>query len=159
MPVNCCKKKRYCLLICGSILFILFQRMKEKPKPKVSMPGSCLEISGLPLVVVQGLRGSSHSVCDVGQDGNKGHTPDTARGHAFLSEFGAILILKTCTGTLSFSHYQECPLAVSGACPLFPSWPTSHTPCGDPHNPRTTTEGSPKISSVVRVALEDFFLP
>ena len=72
--------------------------MKEKPKPKVSMPGSCLEISGLPLVVVQGLRGSSHSVCDVGQDGNKGHAPDTARGHAFLSEFGAILILKTCTG-------------------------------------------------------------
>ena len=115
------------MLICGyftgSILFILFQRMKEKPKPKVPMPGSCLddpisgslrgdpgsgdskrkaepsapnftptvidtvgsvgkaeqlgrihgrkkssrstpttlEISGLPSVVVQGLRGSSHS--------------------------------------------------------------------------------------------------
>ena len=104
--------------------------MKEKPKPKVPMPGSCLddpisgslrgdpgsgdserkaepsapnftptvidtvgsvgkaeqlgrnhgrkkssrstpttlEISGLPSVVVQGLRGSPHSVCDVGQD-------------------------------------------------------------------------------------------
>ena len=114
--------------------------MKEKPKPKVPMPGSCLddpisgslrgdpgigdserkaepsapnftptvidtvgsvgkaeqlgrnhgrkkssrstpttlEISGLPSVVVQGLRGSSHSVCDVGQDGNKGHAPDAA---------------------------------------------------------------------------------
>ena len=114
--------------------------MKEKPKPKVPMPGSCLddpisgslrgdpgigdserkaepsapnftptvidtvgsvgkaeqlgrihgrkkssrstpttlEISGLPSVVVQGLRGSSHSVCDVGQDGNKGHAPDGA---------------------------------------------------------------------------------
>ena len=36
-----------------------------------------LENSGLPLVVVQGLRGSP-CVCDVGQDGNKGHAPDAA---------------------------------------------------------------------------------
>ena len=114
--------------------------MEEKPKPKVPMPGSCLddpisrslrgdlgsgdserkaepsapnftptvidaggsvgkaeqlgrnhgrkkssratlttlEIFGLPSVVVRGLRGSPHSVCDVGQDGNKGHAPDAA---------------------------------------------------------------------------------
>ena len=115
--------------------------MEEKPKPKVPMPGSCLddpisrslirgdlgsgdserkaepsapnftptvidaggsvgkaeqlgrnhgrkksssatlttlEIFGLPSVVVRGLRGSPHSVCDVGQDGNKGHAPDRA---------------------------------------------------------------------------------
>ena len=115
--------------------------MKEKPKPKVPMPGSCLddpisgslrgdpgsgdserkaepsapnftptvidtvgsvgkaeqlgrnhgrkkssrstpttlEISGLPSVVVQGLRGSSHSVCDVGQDGIQSQHKGTVR--------------------------------------------------------------------------------
>ena len=37
-----------------------------------------LENSGLPSVVVQGLRGSPYSVCDVGQDGNKGHAPYAA---------------------------------------------------------------------------------
>ena len=115
--------------------------MEEKPKPKVPMPGSCLddpisrslirgdlgsgdserkaepsapnftptvidaggsvgkaeqlgrnhgrkkssratlttlEIFGLPSAVVRGLRGYPHSVCDVGQDGNKGHAPDRA---------------------------------------------------------------------------------
>ena len=41
-----------------------------------------LENSGLPSVVVQGLRGSPYSVCDVGQDGNKGHAPDAVMGRA-----------------------------------------------------------------------------
>ena len=117
--------------------------MEEKPKPKVPMPGSCLddpisrslrgdlgsgdskrkaepsapnftptvidaggsvgkaeqlgrnhgrkkssrstltslEISGLPSVEVQRLRGSPHSVCDVGQDGDKGHLMQTWDEH------------------------------------------------------------------------------
>ena len=38
-----------------------------------------LENSGLPSVVVRGLRGSPHSVCDVGQDGNMGRAPDAAK--------------------------------------------------------------------------------
>ena len=47
-----------------------------------------LENSGLPSVVVRRLRGSPHSVCDVGQDGNMGRAPyaegraPDAEGHA-----------------------------------------------------------------------------
>ena len=44
-----------------------------------------LEIFGLPSVVV---RGSPHSVCDVGQDGNKGHAPDAAMGRAPDADMG-----------------------------------------------------------------------
>ena len=47
-----------------------------------------LENSGLPSVVVQGLRGSPYSVCDVGQDGNKGHAPDAAMGRAPDADMG-----------------------------------------------------------------------
>ena len=63
------------------------------------------------------------------------------------------------SSTTSMAASGACPTAASGACPLFPSWPTSHTLCEDPRNPWTTTEGSPEISSVVGVDLEDFFLP
>ena len=55
-------------------------RIHGRKKSSRSTP-TTLEISGLPSVVVQGLRGSSHSVRDVGQDGNKGHAPDAALGH------------------------------------------------------------------------------